>query len=114
MALPPVAPDELARRLQITYPSGPLDPQIQAATVTAVSMLTPHVDDTLANQWPAIWSEAVIQTGVKVWDSGAKGLAGMDAGGEFTFPAPSASAGILDATKGLWGLLTLTGGNVIA
>jgi hypothetical protein len=38
----------------------------------------------------------------------------MDAVGEFTFPAPSASAGILESTRGLWGRLALTGGNVVA
>jgi len=114
MALPTVPPAELARRLQITYPGGPLDSQIDSALLVAMEMLAGHVDDVLANTYANTWRESVLETAVKLWDAGAKGLVGMDAVGEFTFPAPSASADVLNSTKGLWAVLSPTGGNVIA
>ena len=114
MALPEVPADELARRLHIVYPDGPLDPQLEMAVAVAAAMLTPLVDEALATATPALWFEAVVGLAVKVWDTAAKGVVGMDAVGGFDFPAATATAGLPNSVAALWHPLTLTGGNVIA
>jgi hypothetical protein len=101
MVLPIVPTDELARRLQLTYPGGPLDTQLDTAIVVAVDMLTGHVTEALVAAHPASWAEAVTQLGVKLWDTGAKGMVAMDAAGEFILPAPSASPGMVNSVFGV-------------
>jgi len=113
MALPSVTPDELARRLQITYP-GAVDAQLQSAMTVAVVLLAGHVDEDLAMLAPEVWAEAVTGLAVKVWDAGNKGTAGLDVAGDWTMPTPSATAGLVNAVAGLWHPLSLTGGNVVA
>ena len=114
MPLPAVTPDETARRLQVTYPGGPLDAQLEAAVTVAVVLLAGHVDEALATANAQTWAEAVTALAVKVWDAGSKGTVGLDVAGDWTMPTPSATAGLINATAGLWHPLTLTGGNVIA
>lgn len=112
--LPTVPADELARRLHLTYPGGPLDPQLEQACDIAGAMHEGHVDESIVNAKLSLWAEAVYALAVKVWDIGTKGATAMDAVGEFDFPAPSAYAGLLNSTAAYWHPLTLTGGNVIA
>lgn len=112
--LPAVPADELARRLQLTYPGGAADTQLEAAVDVAQAMLTGHVDETLVAGNVGLWVEAVTQLAVKVWDTGNKGTSGLDFNGDWTMPTVSASAGMVNGVAALWQPLALTGGAVIA
>ena len=114
MALPAVPADGLARRLNIPYPGGALDPELDATMAISESLLAGHVDVALVTLEPGLWAAAVTSLAVKVWDTSTKGAVGMDAMGEFELPAPSATAGLVNAVAAYWHPLTLTGGNVIA
>ena len=114
MVLPPVATDELARRIHVVYPGGPLDVQLDHTVDTAVELLAGHVDDTRAGLYPNAWVEAVTQLAVKIWDTSARGLAGMDAVGEFTYPAPAATPQMVTSVFGVLAPCMTTGGNVVA
>jgi len=114
MALPNVPADELARRLQIPYPAGPLDDQIESVISHASAILAGYVDSLLAGAMSALWGEAVTSLAVKLWDAGAKGTVGMGPTGEWDVPGPSATAGLVNSVAALWHPLTLTGGSVIA
>lgn len=114
MVLPSVTPDELARRLQVTYPGGSVDAQLESAMTVSVVLLAGHVDELLAANSPEVWAEAVTGLAIKVWDAGNKGTAGLDVAGDWTMPTPSATAGLVNAVAALWHPLSLTGGNVIA
>jgi hypothetical protein len=112
--LPTVPPDELARRLHLVYPGGPLDQQLESALSLAEAMLSGHVDEVLVTAQPILWGEACTELAVKIWDVGVRGVTGMDAVGEFAYPSPTASAGLVNSVAALWHPLTLTGGNVVA
>jgi hypothetical protein len=114
MALPTVPADELARRLQILYPAGPLDTQLESKVDEARDMLSGLVYGPLVSMYPALWAEAVTGLAVKLWDTGAKGAVGMGPTGEWDVPGPSATAGLVNSVAALWHPLTLTGGSVIA
>jgi hypothetical protein len=112
--LPAVPPNELARRLGLAYPGGPLDGQLEAASAAASNMLTGHVNADLVDAYPVLWSEAVTGLAVKLWDTQTRGTVGMDAVGDFTLPSPSATSGLINSVAALWLPLSLTGGVVIA
>ena len=114
MAVPSVPADGLARRLNLPYPGGPLDLELEATMAVSEGMLIGHVDEALVTLQLGLWAAAVTALSVKVWDTSTKGAVGMDAVGEFELPAPSASAGLINAVAAYWHPLTLTGGNVIA
>ena len=114
MALPQVPADELARRLNIPYPGGPLDYELETTMADSQEMLTDLVDEVRVAARPGLWGAAVTGLAVKVWDTSTKGAVGMDAVGAFELPSPSATAGMVNAVAALWHPLTLTGGNVIA
>lgn len=114
MTLPEVPVDELARRLNITYPGGLLDDQLTTVVGVASALLEGHVDEALVSARPVLWGEAVTELAVKLWDAGAKGAVGMGPTGEWDMPSPSATAGLVNAVAAVWHPLTLTGGNVIA
>jgi len=111
---PLVAADELARRLQLTYPGGSLDTQLEACLRTSTQLLAGHVDRDLVDANLDLWGEAVTQLAVKLWDTANKGTAGMDLAGEWTVPAASATAGLVKAVAALWYPLSRTGGAVVA
>jgi hypothetical protein len=112
--LPVVVPDELARRLQVPYPGGPLDAQLEAAVDVAGTSLTGHVDEALVTLHPGPWAEAVTQLAVKVWDTGNKGTAGVDQTGEWTLPAPAALPGLAVGVFGVLSPCMPTGGVTVA
>jgi hypothetical protein len=114
MALPAVPPGELARRLGLAYPGGPLDSQLESHQAGAAAMLTGHVHSDLVDANPVLWSLAVTGLAVKLWDTSTRGTVGMDAVGDFTMPSPSATSGLVNSVAALWLPLTLTGGVVIA
>jgi hypothetical protein len=114
MALPSVPADGLARRLNIPYPGGALDSELEATMTVSEGMLTGHVDEALVTLQLGLWAAAVTGLAVKVWDTATKGAVGMDALGGYELPAPSATAGLINAVAALWHPLTVTGGNVIA
>jgi hypothetical protein len=101
--------DELRRRLDA--PAEFVDDTLLAAALdVAGSAIAPWLSDDARTLYPAAVDEAVYQMAVKVWDTGSKGVASVDALGEFTMPAPSATPGMVRSVLGVLGPALKQGG----
>lgn len=110
MAFPPLDPAELARRLGL--PAAANSAQLTTVLAVAASMLAGRVDPVKVEALPDTYLEAGYQLGVKVWETGTRGMVGMDTAGSFDL-TPQATAGMWRAVLGIAQPVLKTGGMVI-
>lgn len=106
---PAADPQELATRLGIA-PSAETLARLGDTLTVAASLVTPHTDADLVEAHPGTYLEAVYQLAVRVWDTATKGAVDLNAVGDFVFPAPAATAGLVRAVWGFIQPLNRTGG----
>jgi hypothetical protein len=108
-AYPAADPQELATRLGIT-PSAETLARLGETLAVAAALVTPHTDPDRVAVQPGTYLEAVYQLAVKVWDTATKGAVDLNAVGDFVFPAPAATAGLVRAVWAFIQPLNPTGG----
>jgi hypothetical protein len=98
------ATDEVRRRIDVPA-DFVSDAQLDAILLVAGNAILPWLGSPVINPHPyqANIDEATIQLAVKLWDVSAKGVAGVDAVGDFTMPAPSATPGLIRSVFGVLG-----------
>lgn len=100
---------ELRRRLDVSpadYPDEILDHYLDTAgTAIAPWLVAPLPVEYLPNV-----EEGTVQLAVKLVDAGSRGVAGMDAAGDWTMPAPAATPGLVRSVFGALGPALATGG----
>jgi len=104
-----VSVDELRRRLDAPAEFVD-DTQLQACLDVAAEGIGPWLVTDARTLYPASVEEWNYQLAIKVWDTGTKGVASVDAVGEFMMPAPAASQSMVRSTFGAAGPALRQGG----
>ena len=97
---------EARRRLDVTT-TNVSDAVLGHFVSTATEMVNAYVPS--YNRGAYGYQEALIQLTVKTYDTSARGTVSVDPTGEWTAPAPSATAGLIKSVWGLIGPLTEPG-----
>lgn len=106
--------DELRRRLDVPADLVP-DELLASALAVSRELILPWVSPEncppTSNTYETLIDEATLQLAVKVYDVSGRGVATMDAGGEWVImPAPSATPGLVRSVFGVLGPALATGG----
>lgn len=102
---------ELRRRLAVTPGQVP-DEALSHFLEVADGLLLPWLADPAVSPDPHqdLVDEAVVQLAVKLYDVSARGVAGPGIDGDWTYPAPSATPGLVRSVFGVLGPALATGG----